>query len=782
MSQLNIKAQTSGSTTTPPTGYKALYYDSGASQWKYIDETGTVFIFNSTVTTVSIVAANGFAGSVATATTTPAITLTTSITGLLKGNGTAISAASAGTDYVVPSGSITGTATNITAASNATLTTLSVLSLPGTQVTGTVPAATTAGSATTATSATTAGSVTGTNVVTNTNLSQMAAHTYKGNNTGSTANATDITSTQLTADLNAATTSLQGMMSAADKQRADNWYNKAIYNVLDNGISSTNTGAQNVTAWNALMTVLANSTATVFFPPGVYDIASVCNIPAGVHIRVMGAGTTTRTSDAFGTIIRTTSATADMFTCGDWYDQFTDLTFRTSTTRSAGSCIVSGDNVGIEVINCNFNAAFNGVNFSGGANSGNLGYVTNCHFTDSVNFSIKIDGTNCNAIITACTADCSSASVAHLEVNACGSLLVGNCDFIRATNNLRLNPDSGTKGVFSVYCINTFFDTAAGSSVKFLGGATGTNIQRVKFINCWFSGSVTGCEFSAVTSTNKATAIDFVGCDIYSNSSNGILATEVQDFSLNNCRVAGNVTAGVNTAATTGSVTKFNIQNCVVGPTAGVGANGIGINIQAGTYGAYTVTGNIITGNTSSNNILDAGSVATTDLKLVTDNLGHLLKGAIATLSAPLSIPVTTETLVLAARIPANAVSVGQVFRIKGITVSASTDVITWNCKVGANGTTADTAAITIAGTASVANGRSLCEFYLVVRSLGAPGTVYADGTVVTGAVAASVTSQKTAAAAATTNATTNAPWFITLTISETVSTSIVQIASIEAL
>lgn len=46
------------------------------------------------VTTVSVATANGFAATVANATTTPAITLTTSITGLLKGNGTAISAAS----------------------------------------------------------------------------------------------------------------------------------------------------------------------------------------------------------------------------------------------------------------------------------------------------------------------------------------------------------------------------------------------------------------------------------------------------------------------------------------------------------------------------------------------------------------------------------------------------------------------------------------------------------------------------------------------------------------
>jgi hypothetical protein len=52
-----------------------------------------------TVSNVSVVSANGFAGTVANPTSTPAITLTTSINGLLKGNGTAISAATSGTDY-----------------------------------------------------------------------------------------------------------------------------------------------------------------------------------------------------------------------------------------------------------------------------------------------------------------------------------------------------------------------------------------------------------------------------------------------------------------------------------------------------------------------------------------------------------------------------------------------------------------------------------------------------------------------------------------------------------
>lgn len=60
-----------------------------------------------TVTSVSVNSANGFAGSVSTATSTPAITISTSVTGLLKGNGTAVSAAAAGTDYLAPSSVVT---------------------------------------------------------------------------------------------------------------------------------------------------------------------------------------------------------------------------------------------------------------------------------------------------------------------------------------------------------------------------------------------------------------------------------------------------------------------------------------------------------------------------------------------------------------------------------------------------------------------------------------------------------------------------------------------------
>ena len=87
-------------TTTPvitlqvPTASASNRGALSAADWTTFNNKGS-----GTVTSASVVSANGFAGTVATATTTPAITISTSITGVLKGNGTAISAATSGTDY-----------------------------------------------------------------------------------------------------------------------------------------------------------------------------------------------------------------------------------------------------------------------------------------------------------------------------------------------------------------------------------------------------------------------------------------------------------------------------------------------------------------------------------------------------------------------------------------------------------------------------------------------------------------------------------------------------------
>lgn len=97
-----ISAASSGTDYAPATSGTSILYGNGSGGFSNVTigsgisfATGTLSATGSggTVTSVSVVSSNGFAGTVANASTTPAITLTTSITGLLYGNGTALAAA-----------------------------------------------------------------------------------------------------------------------------------------------------------------------------------------------------------------------------------------------------------------------------------------------------------------------------------------------------------------------------------------------------------------------------------------------------------------------------------------------------------------------------------------------------------------------------------------------------------------------------------------------------------------------------------------------------------------
>ena len=116
MSNLKIQGNASGTgTTTLQSGNTnsnltlALPIADGTANQALVTDGAGVLSFASTgtgtVTAVSVASTNGFAGT-SSGGATPALTLSTSITGVLKGDGTAISAATAGTDYVAPSGAL----------------------------------------------------------------------------------------------------------------------------------------------------------------------------------------------------------------------------------------------------------------------------------------------------------------------------------------------------------------------------------------------------------------------------------------------------------------------------------------------------------------------------------------------------------------------------------------------------------------------------------------------------------------------------------------------------
>lgn len=96
----------------------ALNYTDGKLYYK--DNAGTVRLLTDKLS-VSVASANGFAGTVAqaTATSTPAITLTTSVNGIIYGNGTSMQAVTIGTGVSFVGGTLsaTGTGGTVTAVS-----------------------------------------------------------------------------------------------------------------------------------------------------------------------------------------------------------------------------------------------------------------------------------------------------------------------------------------------------------------------------------------------------------------------------------------------------------------------------------------------------------------------------------------------------------------------------------------------------------------------------------------------------------------------------------------
>lgn len=568
----------------------------------------------------------------------------------------------------------------------------------------------------------------------------------------------------------AVSTTANGLLASSDYARIVNSY-AGRYNVRDYGINPANTAAANLAAWNALMGVVVDN-GTVYFPPGpgVYQFSDTCLIPGGKHLRIEGGGQQK-------SIIQTTSATAHVFSCGDWYQEFRGLKITTAVTRTAGAGIYSGNNVAINIFDCDFTGMWDAIVYSGGINAGNVAVTSNVSITNNFNRGVVIDGTNANTILEKIIIDSPAGqNQVGLELLQAGSILVSNCDFIRAVNNCRFNP-SGTNGVFSVYFINVFFDTSSASSVLFTNSG---NVQRIKFTNCWFSGSVTGCEFASTASgsTSLPTAIDFVGCDIFGNTSRGIYAHGVQDFSMTLCRVAGNTTAGIEVNASAGSVTKFNLSNNSITATAGFGVNGAGIVVAAGVYGGYAIKNNDLRGNVNFN-LSDAGTVATSDLKVINDNMGHIITGSIGNIAAPVATTGTADFALLSARVPGNASVVGQVFRFRLAGISSTTGTLIFRVHAGSAGTTGDaTVWQSITSAAQVANQRAGIDGMLTVRSIGTTGTVQCEA--LGYAQAALLPTLVAAVTTPTVNTTT--PWFITISVTASVGVFTAQQAVVEAL
>lgn len=590
--------------------------------------------------------------------------------------------------------------------------------------------------------------------------------------------------------VNVASTTAAGLMTSSDKIQMNGMY----YDIVaDGGADPTGSTDATTIINSAITTVSAAGGGVVFFPTGTYKVNT-----AGTAIALSGNYVTLRGQGAVASAISSNHATSNCIevTGNNCRIEHLRIIGSSSTIKTAGFGIVSNPanaTVNTAVVpsvaqnlfvdNVSIIYMWSGIQLSGQTPRLNYVVIRECG-RNAINGAGILIPTYIDAYINNIEMDNgngvggvpNSAGHAGIRITNLSSLLLQTAQVIHCTNGLDIVPNA-TNTVPSIAGMNCFFDncTIAGNFVS----ATGT-IARSTFVKCWFSSSGTA---GVILNNPNLNGVEFVACEFYGNATHGIDAISFVDFSVRSSRIAGNTTTGVRTAAISGS--RFAINDNTIGTCGGFGLNGLGINVQAGTYTAYQILDNRQLDSNSTPGITDSGSVVATGAKNVNNNLGTIAGALIPLASgggsvlansgrgAAISSP-TTEAVLATFRIPPNSVAVGDIFELFAIVqCSGVTGNLTPRVRVGTGGTTADALINHSAGSLTGAiNGYFLLKCYVEIIALGPTATV---ATVWNAVAPAGTTVIGPTAAETIGNVITTAQWFVSLCAVHSASTATVR-------
>lgn len=570
-----------------------------------------------------------------------------------------------------------------------------------------------------------------------------------------------------TAALNAATTALQGMMSASDKTKLNGLWKDIV---ADFGADPT--GAVDATtiiqgAYNSF----GSTGGVLYFPPGTYKVSA--NITISKPVITMGAGRSI-------SVINMVTATGDMFTMvsgsqGAGFEQMR-LSANTAGLRTAGYAMDFGAQPNVYMQQCDILFQWAGVKSSGAL-----------QFLDDVNIrEIGANAANGNSVLVNSTGDrylrrltmdqaARTVDFAGIRINQCSSCVIADSNIIHCGTALDITANAGIgTAVASVYAVNTFFDTSViGSTITC---ATGTDtVQRVTFVRSWFSTHTTA---GVVLGHANVNSVDFIGCEFYQEP-HGIRADACTEWAVRSSRFAGCTTNAIRTTA--GATHSFTIADNFIGNGAGFGANAQGINIQAGAYNRYQVLDNRGLDTNTTPGIIDLGTTTYPQDKNISNNMGGPLAiGPLTKIVTAFTTAGTTEQVVFSARVRANTLVAGSVFRVFIAGQSSSTGTVAARIRLGVNGTTADNGAILVTSAAQVANQWGSVEGYVTMVTLGASGSASGYAKFTGGAAVASPAASAYGALAGSAVVNTTTDVFVTLTLTVSIGTFTVRNGYIE--
>lgn len=355
-------------------------------------------------------------------------------------------------------------------------------------------------------------------------------------------------------------------------------------------------------AIQAAITAVTASNGSVYVPTGTYNITSL-TITSSITLY----------GDGLGSILRTTSATADaIYIDGVGNDPGCVLEYlyiNSTVTRTAGYMIKSNSSQGTKIRNCRIDNGYNGIGVTGNVVQGV--YIQNCviYATNVAGSAIDVTAqVLTQGIVGSVFSDLwisGTSSLVHtgkgINVACVGDLTINNVSTLYCDVGLNVQPAAGAT-VQALFVSNCFFDSGDFQGLNFspAGGA----IQLVKCVNVWAATfSINGALLSG---TGSILETEFVNCTFAGNGNNGlfIASTIATNTSFIGGCLAQNVNAGFVTAA---NVNNFRVIGATIGATGQFTANNYGVLINAGTSDNYIISNNTFTTNTLANYV-DAGT------------------------------------------------------------------------------------------------------------------------------------------------------------------------------
>ncbi|WP_217577589.1 hypothetical protein [Mesorhizobium sp. GbtcB19] len=350
------------------------------------------------------------------------------------------------------------------------------------------------------------------------------------------------------------------------------------------GASPAASGAINRAAINNAVNAAGANGALVELPAGVFDVDGTV-ISLAANVTFAGEGT--------NTVLRTTSATANVFDVAASFVTIRDLAFKASVPRTAGNYVNFQSSASRSSLkNFYMEAPFQGVRVANGPASVTIreGYIINT--VAGTGIAIRIEG-GFDLTVSDILHDAPNGSqpFAGIYVSACGDLSLSQLQIIHGGTDLCLSPGLAT--INSLWANDCFFDTSQRAMLMDVVGGT---ISRCIFDQCWFSSSANEGIRMQTSAGGTINGIDFINPHIFLNGSFGFNAVDsgVSNISFINPAVCQNGNHGLQFG---NGVQKFRVVGGKVGDGHGLGGNGgFGIGL-GGSNDKYIIRGVDLQGN-----------------------------------------------------------------------------------------------------------------------------------------------------------------------------------------